>query len=256
MAAIKNKSVYNWSGGKDSSLALYHVLRDPHYRVEKLLTSVNSKYNRISMHGVRVELLEEQARQLDIPLQQLVLPDQPSMTDYENIMSEHMNQLKNEGFTHSIFGDIFLEDLKQYRDDKLAQAGFTGHYPIWKRDTTELIHEFLDLGFKTILVCVKSELLGKEFAGRVIDKDFLKDLPSNVDPCGEKGEFHTFVFDGPIFKAPIPIEVGETIYREYKSPKEDEDTCDGASNGPDMGFWFTDLRLDSTRLSGNSESSQ
>lgn len=164
------------------------------------------------------------------------------MQEYELLMADAMNQLKSEGFTHSIFGDIFLEDLKKYREDKLQTAGFRAHFPIWKRDTRELIHEFIDLGFKTVLVCIKSDVLPKEFAGRIIDLDFLKDLPINVDPCGENGEFHTFVFDGPIFKNPIPIQVGDTVFKTYEAPKSSEDTCDGSSP-KDIGFWFTDIKL-------------
>ncbi len=235
-----HKSLFNWSGGKDSSLALYHLLKDPSYSVEKLLTTINSNYKRISMHGVREELLNEQAKQINLPLHKLYLPDQPSMADYEILMSNTLDNLKNEGFTHSIFGDIFLEDLKKYREDKLHAKGFQAHFPIWKRNTKELIHEFIDLGFKTVLVCIKSNVLPKEFAGRIIDKEFLKDLPKNVDPCGENGEFHTFVFDGPIFKNPIPIEIGETVFKTYDAPKSSEDTCD-SSTPKDMGFWFTEL---------------
>ena len=236
------KSIFNWSGGKDSSLALYHVLKDANYSVEKLLTTVNDTYKRISMHGVREKLLNEQANQLSLPLHKLYLPDQPSMLDYETLMSDTMEDLKKESFTHSIFGDIFLEDLKKYREEKLQSAGFKAHFPIWKRNTTELINEFIDLGFKTVLVCIKSDLLSKEFAGRIIDKEFLKDLPKNVDPCGENGEFHTFVFDGPIFKNPIPIEIGETVFKTYDAPKSSDETCDGSSP-KEMGFWFTDLTI-------------
>ena len=239
------KSIFNWSGGKDSALALYHALKDPSYNIQRLITSVNSTYNRVSMHGVRTELLQQQARQLGLPLQQLLLADQPTMSEYNDAMAKMMCGLQQEGFTHSIFGDIFLEDLRKYREERLAQQGFSAFFPLWKRDTTELIHEFIDLGFKTIIVCVKAELLDESFAGRIIDKDFLKDLPSNVDPCGENGEFHTFVFDGPIFKAPIPFAIGEKVYREYEAPKNKEDNCfsNDAPRPQNMGFWFCDLTV-------------
>ena len=236
------KSYFNWSGGKDSSLALYHALKDKNFSIEKLLTSVNQTYGRISMHGVREELLDAQVKEIGIPLQKLMLQDQPSMSDYEKVLRKNVDQLKEEGFVNSMFGDIFLEDLKKYREEKLAEVGVSAHFPIWKRDTKELLNEFLDLGFKTILVCVKSEVLDQSFAGRIINKDFINDLPDNVDPCGENGEFHTFVFDGPIFKNPIPIEIGETVFREYKQPKNTDDTCNGSSTSH-MGFWFTDLTL-------------
>jgi uncharacterized protein (TIGR00290 family) len=236
------KSFFNWSGGKDSALALYHTLNDKNYSVEKLLTNINRQYRRVSMHGVREELLEQQAKAIGIPLQKLVLSDQPSMAEYEQYMMQTMQQLQQEKFTHSIFGDIFLEDLKTYRETQLAKVGMQAVFPLWKRDTKELMHEFLDLGFKTIVVCTKAELLDESFAGRVIDKDFMKDLPANVDPCGENGEFHTFVFDGPIFKNPVEYTIGEKVLREYKAPSSDKDECFSNQPAPaSMGFWFCDL---------------
>ena len=237
------KSFFNWSGGKDSSLALYHMLNNKSYSVERLLTNVNSQYRRISMHGVREELLEQQAACIGIALQKLVLPDQPSMNEYEAHMMQTMRQLQEEGFTHSVFGDIFLEDLKQYREIQLKKMNMTGVFPLWKRDTKELIYEFIDLGFKTIVVCVKAELLDESFAGRIIDKDFLKDLPKNVDACGENGEFHTFVFDGPIFKNPVVYKTGKKVFREYIAPANNKDNCfqPQPSIPSSMGFWFCDL---------------
>ena len=237
------KSFFNWSGGKDSSLALYHALKDSRYNIKKLLTNVNNQYRRVSMHGVREALLEDQAAAIGIPLQKCILPDQPSMVEYEEHLMQMMHQLHEEEFTHSIFGDIFLEDLKIYREKQLAKVNMTAVFPLWKRDTTELMHEFLDLGFKTIVVCIKAELLDKSFAGRIIDKEFLKDLPPNVDPCGENGEFHTFVFDGPIFKNPIAFEIGEKVFREYTAPTNSTDMCftNQPSTPTSMGFWFCDL---------------
>lgn len=234
------KSIFNWSGGKDSALALHKLQYNENYKVERLLSSVNSSYGRVSMHGVREALLEEQAQSMGLPLQKLLLPEQPSMDEYNQLMNTTMQGLKDEGFTHSIFGDIFLEDLKKYREERLASQGFQACFPLWKRDTTELIHEFIDLGFKTMLVCIKAELLDKSFAGRVIDRDFLKDLPKTVDACGENGEFHTFVFDGPIFSKPVSFSMEETVYREYDAPKSaDSDKTNSAQ--PPMGFWFTDF---------------
>ncbi|MEJ7679411.1 MAG: diphthine--ammonia ligase [Segetibacter sp.] len=237
------KSFFNWSGGKDSALALYYALKDKSYSVEKLLTNINNQYRRISMHGVREELLEQQATSIGIPLRKLVLSDHPSMVEYEEQMMQTMRQLEKENFTHGVFGDIFLEDLKTYRETQLAKVNMSAVFPLWKRNTTELIHEFIDLGFKTIVVCVKAELLDESFAGRIIDNDFLKDLPCNVDPCGENGEFHTFVFNGPIFEQPISYKTGEKVFREYKTPENDKDNC--FTNQPFqtsyMGFWFCDL---------------
>lgn len=235
------KSFFNWSGGKDSTLALYHILKDKQYSVEKLLTNVNNQHRRISMHGVREELLEQQAGSIGIPLQKLVLPDQPSMATYEEYMKQTMNQLQQEAYTHSVFGDIFLEDLKKYRENQLAKVGMTGVFPIWKRDTTELMHEFIDLGFKTIVVCVNEKFLDKSFCGRIIDENFIADLPNNVDVCGENGEFHTFAFDGPLFRNPIVFRKGEIVYRKYAAPKEEDDDCFQAASSDHYGFYFCDL---------------
>lgn len=237
------KAFFNWSGGKDSALALYYAQGNKDYSIEKLLTNINGKHRRISMHAVREELLELQAEAIGIPLQKIFLPEQPSMQEYEKQMKENTDALKKEGFTHAMFGDIFLEDLKKYREEQLSKVGINAVFPLWKRDTKELLHEFIDLGFKTILVCIKAEVLPYEFAGRVIDREFLKDLPSNVDACGENGEFHSFVFDGPIFKKPVDIKIGEKIFREYKAPKDKRDNCFTTSPSSSMGFWFCDLLL-------------
>ena len=238
---MRHKSFFNWSGGKDSALALYHLLKDKNYSVEKLLTNINGEYKRISMHGVREALLQQQSDAIGIPLQKLVLSEQPSMAEYEKHMMDTMTQLQEEKFTHSVFGDIFLEDLKEYRETQLGKVGMTAVFPIWKRDTTELIHEFIDLGFKTIVVCVNEKHLDKSFCGRIIDKDFIKDLPGNVDACGENGEFHTFVFDGPIFKHPVPFTNGDIVHRKYIAPKDQNDNCFQHAINEEYGFYFCDL---------------
>ncbi|MEO8416231.1 MAG: diphthine--ammonia ligase [Ginsengibacter sp.] len=235
------QSFFNWSGGKDSALALYHIVKNEQYSVKRLLTNVNSEYGRISMHGVRDELLELQAAAMGIPLQKLILPDQPSMTVYEEYIMQTMHQLQQEGFTHSVFGDIFLEGLRTYRETQLAKVGMTAVFPIWKRDTTTLIHEFIDLGFKTIVVCVNEKCLDKSFCGRIIDESFIADLPRNVDACGENGEFHTFVFDGPLFNSPVYFTEGEIVYRKYAASKEPNDTCFQPTIIEDYGFYFCDL---------------
>ncbi len=239
---MKKKAIFNWSGGKDSAFALHKILQDNAFDITALMTTVNSKYDRISMHGVRRELLLQQGASIGLPIKEIRLPEMPSMADYDNIMKEELTALQEQGVTHSIFGDIFLESLKKYREKKLSEVNIQGHFPIWKKDTTELIHEFIDLGFKTVIVCTSANLLGKEFAGRVIDKDFLKDLPKGVDPCGENGEFHTFVFDGPIFKKPINYTLGETVYKEYKAPKKKKDNCNPDNDSKKVvGFYFADI---------------
>jgi uncharacterized protein (TIGR00290 family) len=156
-------------------------------------------------------------------------------------MINTLRQLQQEGFTHSAFGDIFLEDLKIYRKAQLAKVGMMTIFPLWKRDTAELIHEFIDLGFKSMVVCVNDKYLDKSFCGRILDADFIKDLPKNVDVCGENGEFHTFVFDGPIFNVPIGFAKGEIVYRRYAAPKQENDNCFQAVTNEEYGFYFCDL---------------
>ena len=232
---MKPKAIFNWSSGKDSALALYKTLQEEQFEVTSLLTSINKEFQRISMHGVHVSLLEKQAESLGFPLIKMEIPKEPSMEEYSEIISKTMNDIKSQGVTHSIFGDIFLEDLRKYREDQLQSIGMKSIFPLWKQNTTNLINEFLSLGFKTIVTCVNETYLDKSFAGRIIDQDFIKDLPENVDPCGENGEFHTFTFDGPIFKNPIAFEIGETVKKTYPKPKSDEN-----ENGEYV-FWFCDL---------------
>lgn len=208
---MKSKALFNWSSGKDSAFALYKILQEEKYDISALLTSINKEFQRISMHGVHVSLLEKQAENLGIPLIKMELPKEPSMEEYRQIMTKTMTGIQAKGVTYSIFGDIFLEDLRKYREDQLNAIGMKAVFPLWKHNTSELIHEFLDLGFKTIVTCVNGSYLDKSFAGRIIDQKFIDDLPKNVDPCGENGEFHTFTFDGPIFKKPVQFEIGETV---------------------------------------------
>ena len=238
------KAIFNWSSGKDSALALYKTLQNSEIEIFSLLTSVNKKYNRISMHGVRTELLEQQAKSIGLPLHIMEIPEMPSMEDYEEVMRETLTKFKEKGITHSIFGDIFLEDLRKYREDKLAEMQLEAIFPLWKIPTKDLIHEFLDLGFKTIVVCVNERNLDKSFVGRIIDAQFIADLQADVDVCGENGEFHTFTFDGPIFKKPIDFEIGEIVYRKYEKPKQasSNTACDTSdSDAFDFGFWYCDL---------------
>jgi uncharacterized protein (TIGR00290 family) len=231
---MKEKAFMNWSGGKDSALCLYKALQLKEYNIECLLTNVNASHNRISMHGVRRSLLEAQAASIGIPLQTIELPEQPTMQEYEEMMPKKLNELKSSGYNKAIFGDIFLEDLKNYREQKLKQLNIDCIFPLWKMDTTELIKEFIALGFKAIIVCVNENYLGKSFCGRMIDESFINDLPANVDVCGENGEFHSFVFDGPIFKQPIKFSKGETVYKLYDAPKQKDASAK-------YGFYFCDL---------------
>jgi uncharacterized protein (TIGR00290 family) len=231
----------NWSGGKDSALCLYKSLQSQKYSITNLLTSVNAVHNRISMHGVRRSLLEAQAKAIGISLQTIELPEQPGMNEYEQQMMQKVNELKQSGCTHAIFGDIFLEDLRIYREKKLNAVGIECLFPLWKIDTTELVHEFIGLGFKSIIVCVNEQYLDKSFCGRVIDETFLADLPANVDPCGENGEFHSYVFEAPIFKKAIPFKKGDIVYKKYEAPKNADDDYHASTQASAYGFYFCDL---------------
>lgn len=225
---------FNWSGGKDSTLALYKVLQQAQFDIRYLLTTFNLEANRISMHGVRNELLVAQAASLNIPVKAVFLPSSSNMSEYENAMNIAIQEIKEEGISDCFFGDIFLEDLRIYREQKLKEVAISAHFPLWKRDTKELVREFIDLGFKTIVVCVDASKLGEEFVGRIIDSQFLDDLPGNVDPCGENGEFHTFVFDGPIFGKPVSFELGEKVVKTYSAKNKDNEPVE-------YGFWFQEL---------------
>ncbi len=233
----KSKTYFNWSSGKDSALALYHLLKDERYSVDELVTTVNSHYGRVSMHGLRNELLLAQTNALNIPARLIELPEMPNMEVYEQKMTETVSRLKSDGFTHSAFGDIFLEDLRKYREDQLAKEGFKAVFPIWNKNTKALLNEFLELGFKTIIVCANSKYFDEDFVGTTIDKNFIKNLPDGVDPCGENGEFHTFCFDGPIFKKQIDFTIGEKVYREYDHPNTDDSVC----SSDKYGVWYCDL---------------
>ncbi len=235
------KAYFNWSTGKDSSLALYHVLRQNEYKVTQLVTTVNKDYERVSMHGLRESLLDAQVERLQLPLQKIYFPAQVTMSDYNAAMQKATQQLVEQDFRYGIFGDIFLEDLRNYREEKLKEVGITGVFPLWKQDTKALLKELLVLGFKAITVCVNAKLLDESFVGRILDEDFINDLPSTVDPCGENGEFHTFVFDGPIFSSPIDFTIGEKVLKTYTPSKKEEDSCTSDDSAWDTAFWYCDL---------------
>lgn len=202
-------------------MALRELQRSGKRRVEALLTTVTRDYGRISMHGVRCELLQRQAEALGLPLQQVGISRGADNSQYEAEMGRALAYYQSRGVNEVAFGDLFLEDIRAYREKMLATQGMHGVYPIWGRDTCELIREFIALGFRTVVVCVDPAKLDPSFAGRVMDERFLEELPPGVDPCGENGEFHTFVFDGPAFRHPVRFSPGETVCRD--------------------GFWFHDL---------------
>jgi uncharacterized protein (TIGR00290 family) len=207
----------SWSGGKDSALALHELRRDPRFEVVALMTSLSEEYRRVSHHGVREELLDAQAEALGLPLTKIYLPsgkDTPCTNEvYEEIMGRVLEGFRLRGVYTVGFGDLFLEDLRAWRENNLARAGMSGVFPIWKRDTPELARQMIAMGFRAILSCVEGKV-GPGFAGRPYDEHLLADLPAGIDPCGEYGEFHSFVHDGPGFEKPVPAVVGETVIRD------------------------------------------
>jgi len=208
------KVVFTWSGGKDSAMSLYQLEMADGCEVVALLTTVTEDYDRISMHGVRSALLEQQARSLRLPLDQVRITSGASNEEYEARMEERLRHYRSMGVRSVVFGDIFLEDLRRYREQNLAKVGMKGLFPIWKQDTGELARAFVDLGFRAVITCVDTQALDRRFAGREFDGRFLADLPHGVDPCGENGEFHSFVYDGPVFRETIRFKKGETVLRD------------------------------------------
>lgn len=204
----------SWSGGKDSALALHYLRRSGQWRVTRLLTTVTDEYQRTSMHGLRRTLLRRQAAAVGLDVVEVELPVPCSNEEYAARMAAAMEAAKAEGVTAVAFGDIFLEDVRAYREERLAAAGMEGVFPLWGRDTRQLAAEFIELGFAARLVCVDTAPLDETFVGRMFDQRLLDDLPPGVDPCGERGEFHTFVWDGPIFKAPVLHALGPVVRRD------------------------------------------
>lgn len=232
----KEKAIFCWSGGKDSALALYKVRLEQKYEVVTLLTTINATFKRVSMHGVREALLIQQAASIGLPLVKMYV-NEGTNGEYEKEMEMVLLKYKAMGVTTVIFGDIFLEDLRTYRENNLSKVGLKALFPLWKKNTSELIKEFLSLHFKTITCCVNDSHLKEQHVGVEIDTGFINALPSAVDPCGENGEYHTFCFNGPVFNYPISFTVGEKVYRPLEIKKSDEEI----SNSSTKGFWFCDL---------------
>ena len=213
---MAEKVLFTWSGGKDSVLALYEIQKRDDQEVVALLTTLTEDYDRISMHGVRSILLEHQANSLGLPIEKVYISKNSSNEEYEAKMREVLQKYLTAGVSSVVFGDIFLEDLRKYREDNLSKIGMKAIFPIWKRDTVELARGFIDLGFKAVITCVDSDVLDKAFVGRLYDQQFISELPSTVDPCGENGEFHSFVYDGPIFEKRVSYTKGEIVFRDNR----------------------------------------
>lgn len=210
---------FNWSGGKDSSLALFYALEQG-VKIDLLFTTLSEKYRRISMHGVKEELLDAQAKSIGIPLKKMFLPENASMETYSELYKKILNELKEEGYDTAYFGDIYLEDLKKYREERLAEVGFKAEFPLWNIPTEKISKDFIELGFQTKIVAINGEKLNKSFVGRNYTLGFIRDLPKEIDVCGENGEFHSFCFNGPIYKEKINVKTGEIIEKTYDLDKE------------------------------------
>jgi uncharacterized protein (TIGR00290 family) len=212
---MREKVIVAWSGGKDSALALYEILESRSYEVLKLLTTVTKDKDRISIHCVRRALLEQQATALGITLEITFISKSASDEEYEKEVLKTLKTARDSGVSSVVFGDIFLEDVRKYREQTLlSKTGMNGIFPLWKRDTQTLAHRFITLGFKAVITSIDSNILAKDFVGREYNEQFLLDLPENVDPCGENGEFHSFVYGGPIFHGEVAFKKGERGQRE------------------------------------------
>jgi uncharacterized protein (TIGR00290 family) len=209
----RKKAWLSWSSGKDSAWSLEVVRRQGEYEVEALLTTVNAEFHRVAMHAVRETLLRAQADRAGLPLVTVPIPYPCTNAAYEEAMSAALDQAQADGITYMIFGDLFLEDIRRYREEKLAGTGITPVFPVWGLDTRRLAHEMVESGLRALLTCVDPKKLDPSFAGRLFDSQLLADLPAEIDPCGENGEFHTFAFEGPMFRAPIEIEKGAVVER-------------------------------------------
>ena len=232
---IRPKAVFNWSGGKDSALALHQVLQEDRYEIVALLTTVNRSTRRSSMHGIPTELLQRQADSIGIPLYVVDLTPKGNMEDYETAMRGAVEHFKAIGAGRFIFGDIFLHDVRAYRERQLAPFGIEVVEPLWGESSQEVMADFLASGLKTVVVTTMDDGLGRAAVGRVVDRDFVASLPAGTDPNGENGEYHTFCYDGPIFASPVPFRLGTPFSRSY-----DVRLDDGTSKS--YAYWFADLR--------------
>jgi uncharacterized protein (TIGR00290 family) len=213
---MKDRLLLAWSGGKDSSLALHQLKNTENTEIVALLTTVTEGYDRISMHGVRRSLLAAQAEALGFPLEEIMIPQTCTNEIYEQRMQETLEKYHQQGIRNAAFGDLFLEDVRAYREERMSRIGMECRFPLWGKPTAELAAQFIEMGFRAIVVCVDTLKLDGRFAGRDFDKDFLSELPAGVDPCAENGEFHTFVYDGPIFNKPVPCRRGEKVLRNER----------------------------------------
>jgi len=234
----KKKVSISWSGGKDSAFALYRILLSGEYEIVSLHTVFNEETKRVGLHGVHEGMIEQQAAQLDIPLKKLYLPGSEDHDAYSALMKSFYRQCAHEQLEGIVFGDIFLEDLRKYREELLQESGLDAIFPLWGLNTAVLVDDFINTGFKTILCSADAAYFNQEDLGKVMDYKFVLELSHGVDPCGENGEFHTFVYDGPMFKRPIEFRLRNVVLKEYSYQKRNED---GSIQKLQSAFWFQDF---------------
>ncbi|MCX8205351.1 MAG: adenine nucleotide alpha hydrolase [Candidatus Nezhaarchaeota archaeon] len=223
----ERRVVVSWSGGKDSALSLYEVAQHGSARCVGLLTVAVREYDRVAMHGVRRELVERQAALLNLPLDVVYIPERCSMGEYGELMRGAARKYRAEGVEGFVFGDIYLEDVRSYRESMLALEGLKAFFPLWGRRPREVVKEFLRLGFRALVTSVDGTVLTRSHVGRELDEEFVESLPENADPCGERGEYHTFVYEGPVFAKPIPVRAEEVVEKEVEGKR----------------FYYCDLQL-------------
>ena len=236
----KKKITISWSGGKDSALALYKILLSGEYEVAHLHTVFNASNKRVGLHGVHENLIEKQAEAIGVPLVKLYLEESDNHDRYEALMKHFYNNCFREGIQAVMFGDIFLEDLREYRMRMLTTARLEGVFPIWKIESARLLEDFLNVGFKTLLCSAKSEYFEAADVGKIITTDFVQRFSNKIDICGENGEFHTFVVDGPIFRSPVKFSLGEVTSRSYQYKVKRND---GTVEEQETAFWFQDINV-------------
>lgn len=228
----KPRLFLNWSSGKDAASALYQLQKEGRYEVDRLLTTINSSNNRISLHGLSKELLIEQAEAIGLPLEIISFDADFNALAYEEMMKAAMQRFAAMGYQYAAFGDIFLEDLREYRENQLKRFQIQAVFPLWKKDTKQQLESFISEGFKAVVVSADARYFSSDFVGKEIDESFLSQLPEGVDPCGENGEFHTFCYDGPIFKKPVKFKITEKVIKTYPPIN---------SSDEEVKFWFADL---------------
>ena len=242
---MKKRVTISWSGGKDSAFALYKILLSGEYEVVGLHTTINAETKRVGLHGIREALIEQQSSAIGIPLTKLYLPSSQTNDAYESVMKDFYRKCSRSEIDAVVFGDINLVDLRDYRENLLKPFRLEGIYPLWDLKTYNMIYDVVNAGFKTMVCSADGKFFNASALGKTIDETFIKTIPTGVDPCGENGEFHTFVYNGPIFKREVFFDKGEIVRREYEMKKRSDDGIEVQSTVP---FWFIDLILPSDTL--------